>query len=88
MNFKNFQYFCIEKGVDWVYSPVDRIHKVSTHWSIDNIKHRPLIFRSTTQIKNTKGYPRDLISAVDQGADGSRQLRPAMVTQPPWPLLR
>jgi hypothetical protein len=27
------------------------------------------------EIKNAKGYPLDLISVVDQGMDGSRQLR-------------
>jgi hypothetical protein len=71
MNFKNFQYFCIEKGVDWVYSPVDRIHKVSAHWSIDNIKHRPLIFRSMTQIKSGEGLCDILIVVIDPTMDDS-----------------
>jgi hypothetical protein len=31
------------------------------------------------EIKNAKGYPLDLISIVDQGMDGSRQLWPVTV---------
>jgi hypothetical protein len=39
------------------------------------------------QIKNVKGYALDLISVVDQGVDGSRQLR-SVTTAAPWPLLQ
>jgi hypothetical protein len=43
----------------------------------DFIKRWPSAQRSTTQIKNVKGFALDLILAVDQGRDGSRHLRPA-----------
>jgi hypothetical protein len=42
----------------------------------DFIEWWPSAHRSTAQIKNAKGYPLDLISTVDQGVNGSRQLRP------------
>jgi hypothetical protein len=49
-------YFSTEKGIDRVYSPVDRVHGASSRGLQILIKRWSSTWRSTAKIKMTKGY--------------------------------
>jgi hypothetical protein len=57
---------------------IDRVHGGRSTIPRDFIKWWPSAQRSTGEIKNMKGCRLELISAIDQGVDGSRHLRPVM----------
>jgi hypothetical protein len=66
---KLINYFSIEKGVDRVYNPVDRVHGVGSRVYEILIKPEPSIRRSTTWIKTIKGVSGLLISSIQIETD-------------------